>query len=279
MERVAIVGVGLIGGSFALALKRAGFTGRIVGVSSPRTLGRALELGVIDEAAPLEEAVPAADLVYLAQPVLGILETLPQLAPLLGPRTFITDAGSTKAAIVETAQAHLPPGRFLGGHPMAGKEKSGVEEAEGDLFEGRVWAFTPVEPSEFESVPARELTGWVERIGSRVVTYSPADHDRIVALTSHLPQLASTALAAALERAFGNPAELELAGPGLAGMTRLALSPYEMWEGILKTNGAPIGQALDALLAELERLRRDIGGDPVRDSFERARDLAGRLKR
>ncbi|HSV13378.1 MAG TPA: prephenate dehydrogenase/arogenate dehydrogenase family protein, partial [Tepidisphaeraceae bacterium] len=139
MNTVAIAGVGLIGGSFALALRKAGFQGTIIGVSSPATVQKALSLGVIDEAMPLAEAVSAADLVYLAQPISQILETL----DVLDTDALVTDAGSTKAVICDRARRLK---RFVGGHPMAGKESRGVEHADADLFRGRPYVLTMHEP-------------------------------------------------------------------------------------------------------------------------------------
>ena len=137
MQTVAIFGVGLIGGSFALALRRAGFKGEILGVSSGSTISEALRLGVIDRGVPLEEAALASDLVYLAQPIRQIIETLSLLSGRLKPGALVTDAGSTKVEIVKQGKRLLGPGQFLGGHPMAGKEVRGVAAAEAGLFQGR----------------------------------------------------------------------------------------------------------------------------------------------
>src|ERR1051325_674432 len=136
---VSIVGVGLIGGSFALALRKAGYRGRIIGVSSARTIERALQLGVIDEAMPLDEAAAKSDVLYLAQPIGQILDTLDRLSAISLGDTLVTDAGSTKRAIMARAR-HIP--RFVGGHPMAGKESRGVEVADADLFQRRPHALT-----------------------------------------------------------------------------------------------------------------------------------------
>ena len=144
MRTIAIFGVGLIGGSFALALRKAGFTGRILGVSSPDTIRRALELNVIDAGVPAEEGARAADLIYLSQPILRIIESLPELSQWVQPGSLVTDAGSTKSMIVEQAAALFAPGQFLGGHPMAGRERRGVDAAEADLFRGRPYVLTPV---------------------------------------------------------------------------------------------------------------------------------------
>ena len=148
MKTVVIAGVGLIGGSFALALRKAGFTGRILGVSSPETIRKAVALGAIDRGAGLEEAVDSADLIYLAQPISRILEMLPRIGEFARPSALITDAGSTKSQIVDAAAHSIRGRQFLGGHPMAGKEARGVEAAEAGLFEGRTYILTPRDPGE-----------------------------------------------------------------------------------------------------------------------------------
>ncbi len=213
MECVAIFGVGLIGGSFALALRKAGFQGRIIGVSSPRSIGRALELGVIDEGANPPEAARRAQLIFLAQPIERIIETIPALAADIGADAFITDAGSTKARIMAAAEC-LPAGVFVGGHPMSGKEARGVDAADADLFRGRPWALTPRDADDLERAPGREFKAWLEKIGAAVVVLDPETHDRLVALTSHLAQALSTALAATLGETFREAAP-PLYGPVL----------------------------------------------------------------
>lgn len=276
METVAIVGVGLIGGSFGLALKKAGFAGRVLGVSSASAVRAALDRGAIDEAATLNDAAARADLIYLAQPIGRILDTLRHLEPLVRPGALVTDAGSTKMEILATAGEHLARCQFLGGHPMAGKEKRGVEEAEADLFAGRTYVLTPEEPEELETPAAREFVEWVERIGARVVVIDAAEHDRVVSFTSHLPQLASTALAATVgECGCGH---LEVAGPGLADTTRLALSSYELWRDILATNTAQIERALAAYIAKLEYVRDNLRTRQLQEEFESAARLAGRVR-
>ncbi|MFB3830032.1 MAG: prephenate dehydrogenase [Bryobacteraceae bacterium] len=276
METVAIVGVGLIGGSFALALRAAGFSGRILGVSSEATLRKALERGVIEEAATLAEAAGRADLLYLAQPIARILDTLRRLEPLVRPGALVTDAGSTKRAIA-AAGALLARAQFLGGHPMAGKEKRGVEEAEAGLFAGRPYVLTPPSPEALRTDAALEFRLWLERIGARVLTLAPEEHDRVVALTSHLAQLASTALATTVAEAV--PDRVDVAGPGLVDSTRLALSPYELWRDILATNSAEIDRALAAYIARLEHLRANLRTREMQREFETAAALAARLRR
>lgn len=279
MQTAAIIGVGLIGGSFALALRKAGFSGKILGVSSERTLGEALELGVIDEGLPLQEAAARADLIYLAQPIGRILDTLPQLDALVHPDALVTDAGSTKGAIVSLARHHIGKCQFLGGHPMAGKEKRGVTEADPDLFRGRTYVLTPTHPSELQTPRARIFQTWIERIGATPVVLDPDQHDRIVSYTSHLAQLASTALAATVAEQLPSPDCLHVAGPGLSDTTRLAPSSYELWRDILATNTQAVEEALTAYIRKLEHFRENLCTPQMQEGFEAGAKLAQRLRR
>lgn len=278
MQTVVIAGVGLIGGSFALALRQGGFEGRILGVSSPQTIREALRLGVIDEGLPLEQAVPQADLVYLAQPIGRILDTLHHLDPLVKPEALVTDAGSTKGQIVATAHRHLRRCAFLGGHPMAGKESRGVAAADAALFRDRTYVLTPAAQQDLESAQAREFWQWIERIGARPVVIGPDEHDRVVSLTSHLPQLASTALAAVVADGIEFDEQLAISGPGLIDSTRLALSAFELWRDILATNADAIEQALGAYIARLEHLRENLRSRQLQEEFTAAATLAQRLR-
>ena len=213
MKTVAIVGTGLIGASFGLALRQAGFDGDHPGVSSPRAIAGAMAAGAIDRGAPLAEAVAQADLVFLSQTIGRILDTIRHLDPLVRPDALVTDAGSTKCEIVDLARQSIARCQFLGGHPMAGKETRGAAAADGGLFRGRTWALTPDEPAELETPAARDFRGWLERIGARIMVLDADEHDRVVALTSHLPQLASTALAATVAERMGASAALADGGP------------------------------------------------------------------
>ncbi len=278
MHTLAVVGVGLIGGSFALAVRKAGFSGRIIGVSSPRTIEAALRRDVIDEALPLEEAAGQSDVVYLSQPILQILDTIRRLGPCIRPGALVTDAGSTKSEIVRTAAEHIGRAAFLGGHPMAGKETRGVMAAEADLFVGRPYVVTPLRDGDLEAPPLQDFLNWVRRIGARPIVMTPERHDRAVALASHLPQLASTALAAALSERPELEDILRTAGPGLMDTTRLALSPYEIWADILATNSDAIDEALRAYLRKLEEIRAGIAGDSARRQFEAAYEFARKLR-
>lgn len=264
---VSVVGVGLIGGSFALALRKAGFNGKIIGVSSPETIRAARERNVIDEALPLREAAGQSDLIYLAQPIEQILETLDQIDPYVWPGSLITDAGSTKAAIVDRASKRIRRGRFVGGHPMAGKESRGVAEADADLFRGRPYVLTSADT---------ELERWLRRMGARIVMFDAAEHDRLVALTSHLPQLLSTALASSIA---GEKDAVQVAGPAAIDLTRLALSPYDIWRDIFATNSEPIDAALATFIERLEELRKGLRKGEMRTEFERACAAAQALRR
>ena len=272
MKTVAIFGVGLIGGSFALALRKAGFTGTILGVSSPATIRRALELRVIDSGATAREAAEAADLVYLAQPILQIIDCMPELGKYVRNDAIVTDAGSTKSAIVQAAAESITRCQFLGGHPMAGRERRGVEAAEEDLFRGRPYVLAPRDAAELETPAAREFAGWVDKIGAVRIVLEAGQHDRIVAYTSHLVQLASTALAATLQER--PEAGANVFGPGLIEHTRLALSSYDLWGDILATNQGPILEALDRYIATLQEFRDDLTPNHMRGEFDRAARFA-----
>jgi len=251
MRCAAIVGTGLIGGSFGLALRKARFQGPIIGVSSDRSIAEALTRGAIDRGASLADACAEADLIFLSQPISGILETLRKLDPLVRTGALVTDAGSTKRAIVEEAARSLRRCAFLGGHPMAGKESRGAAAADADLFRDRPWVLT----SELDHPVARVLRKWIGLFGAREVILDAGEHDALVAWSSHLPQLASTALASVLgEQA---PDASQVAGPGLVDMTRLAMSSYDLWSDILDTNREAVRFALNAYIEKLQALRGD----------------------
>ena len=279
MDTVVIAGVGLIGGSFALALRKAGFAGKILGVSSPTTIEAALNAGVIDAGASLEQACAEADLFYLAQPIRPILKTIDTIADMVRPECLVTDAGSTKSEIVTFATERLTRCQFLGGHPMAGKTSRGVAVADADLFQGRPYVLTPNNKFDLETPAALHLVSWLEKIGAIPIVLSPEEHDRTVALTSHLPQLASSALAATLAAKLDSDNQLRVAGPGLSDTTRLAQSSIEIWEDILATNTTAIGQALDAYIDKLRFFRQNLTNPALRKEFEVAAELARKCRR
>ncbi len=272
MNHVAIVGVGLIGGSFGLAIREAGFRGTITGVSSPSTIQDALDRGAIDRGATLEEALPEADLVYLAQPIGIILHTISSMDRHVRPNALVTDAGSTKEAIVSQARKSLTRCRFLGGHPLAGKEVRGAAAADAGLFRDRPYVLTPHE----EAGPDAEFLELLHGIGARPVILTAVDHDRLVAGSSHVPQLASTALAAMLGDRW--PEARRVAGPGLIDSTRLALSSYELWRDIVATNTVAIEDALSAYIQELEHLRENLRTRELANRFAAGEEFAKRLR-
>jgi prephenate dehydrogenase len=279
MNTIAIIGTGLIGASFGLALRQAGFAGAILGVSSERSVADAVAVGAIDCGLPLAEAIPRADLVFLSQAIGRILDTIRHLDAMLRPGTLVTDAGSTKTEIVDLARQHIRGAQFLGGHPMAGKEQRGASAADGSLFRGRTWVLTPDEPSELETPRARELCDWLHKIGARLVFLDCVKHDGLVALTSHLAQLASTALAGTVGDSISDSGELRVAGPGLVDMTRLALSSYDLWRDILATNSEQIDRALELYIQRLEHVRENLRTRQLQEEFARAAELAARLRR
>jgi prephenate dehydrogenase len=273
MKSVAIVGTGLIGSSFGLALKAAGFNGHISGVSSAAATTAALAAGAIDSAASLEEAIPQADLIYLAQPIGRILDTLHRLDTLVKPTALITDAGSTKQVIVSTARNAIHRCQFLGGHPMAGKEARGPAAAEASLFRDRPYI---VMAGDLETDSARDFLQWLQRIGARVIVLGADEHDRLVAFSSHLPQLASTALGAIIAEV--SPDSSQVAGPGLTDATRLALSSYDLWRDIVSTNTEPITEALTAYIQKLEHIRENLRTRQLQDEFTAAANFSRRLR-
>ncbi len=269
-ETVCVVGVGLIGGSFALAMRKAGFAGQIIGVSSPRTIEAAWERQVIDRGLPLDQAVAQSDVVFLSQPIAQILETLDVVDLHARPGTLITDAGSTKRSIVKRAAQQIRHARFVGGHPMAGKEARGVDAADADLFRGRPWVLTGTQP---DAEPV--LVSWIQKFGARLVTMDAIEHDRLVAMVSHLPQLLSTALASVI---LDTPAAAGVAGPAAVDLTRLALSPYDIWRDIFATNASEIDQALVRYIAKLEELRSCLQQPAMALEFDRAARAAKSLR-
>lgn len=274
MNHVAIVGVGLIGGSFGLALRKAGFEGEIVGVSSQPAIKAGLRSGAISSSATLEQAASRADLIYLAQPVDRILETLETLGPFTPASCLVTDAGSTKSAIVEKAAEHLHSAAFLGGHPLAGKERRGADAADADLFRGRPYVLTPTSS---ESAATRSLRSWLKLMGANLIDMPAQDHDATVAFTSHLPQLLSTALAATLG-GRPNPNFERVFGSGLLDMTRLALSPPDLWMSIVKTNRSHVHSALESLIGVLMEMKDGLQKDTLAAFLSSGAEFASKLR-
>ncbi|MCB1931841.1 MAG: prephenate dehydrogenase/arogenate dehydrogenase family protein [Candidatus Accumulibacter sp.] len=260
--KVVVFGVGLIGGSFALALKAAGQVGEVVGFG--RTLGsltQALELGIVDRAGfNVGQEVSNADLVLIATPVGTTPEVMARIAPCLGPQTVVSDAGSTKEDVVRAARAHFGEQlrQFVPAHPIAGAENSGALAARPDLYQEKRVVLTPL-PESSEASVARVRLAW-EACGGVITELLPAEHDRVFAAVSHLPHLLSFALVHDLARRDNRELLFAYAASGFRDFTRIAASHPEMWRDICLANRT-------ALLEELDRYRAQL--DELRDALQR----------
>jgi prephenate dehydrogenase len=273
IRQITIIGTGLIGGSFALALRKRKFAGRIVGCDRESALAKAKECGAIEQGFyEPADAVRGSQLVVLATPVLGIIDLIGRLGPSLAPTILMTDVGSTKAAIAQQAAnvfGESAKHRFLAGHPMAGKENSGVEFADADLFQGAVWFLTPLAEQNLHDEAFAEFLGWIDQIGARVAALSPEKHDRLCGWVSQVPQMISTALAAALVEEFGEDSPLLAAGGrALREMTRIAASPYSMWRDIAISNKNNLADALLKVEQRLAHIRENLTTKQLAEEFE-----------
>ncbi len=279
-RHVAVLGTGLVGGSFALALRRAFPEILFTGWDRPDVLAQAHQRGAIHHATPdLASACREADLVFVALPVEEAIRRLPEIAAAVSPEALTTDAASTKTALCEAAERLFePPRLFLGGHPIAGRELGGIENADADLFRDVPYVLEgkPDRPAAPDAREARLLAA-IEAIGARPVWLAAAEHDRLFAYLSHLPQLASVALAETVLDGAGDSAA-ELAGRGLADSLRLAGSPYDLWASICRTS-PDLDEALARLIRALERIRAGLSRDDLARNFDRANRLYKSLRR
>jgi prephenate dehydrogenase len=303
IQRVTILGTGLIGGSFALALRKYTTDIRISGWDRAEALREARARQIIDDThhGDLAPALRGADLIYIALPIGATLDLLPDIARLAPGHALITDACSTKVRITESAAEHFSDGPlFLGGHPMAGKEVSGIAHADADLFRGNTYALISdssvvaglqTGSSESESgsesghsqqavSPAPQdprVTAFVkilEKIGARPFWLGAEQHDYAVGLASHLPQLAAVALGSFLyDRLDENGLPITLAGPGLRDSLRLAGSSYATWRDIVLTNKEMLSAALDLFARRLDDLRDKLGSRELEADFDSANEL------
>ena len=276
-SRLVIVGIGLIGGSFGLAARRAGLAREIVGVARRQsTLDKAVEVGACDWAtANLEEAATDADFVLLAPPV-GQMESICQtIAPLVTVDAIITDAGSTKAEIVRTCEPLFETAHFIGGHPMAGSERVGVEAARADLFESARWILTPTPRT--DDYATEYLTGIIKSVGAQVLTMDAACHDEVLAVTSHLPHMTAAALMHVFENVNDENAAKVVAG-GWRDSTRVAAGSSEMWRDIALANRAALLRALDDLSEDLATFRAALENEDGA-AIERWLETAARARR
>jgi len=278
IRQITIIGTGLIGGSLGLALKKHKFLGKIVGCDSAGIMDRARNRAAIDEAiARPVDAVRGSDVVVLASPVGAIIDLIGNLGPVLPSKTLLTDVGSTKTEVLAKAKSVFGKAvgkRFLAGHPMAGKEQSGVDFADPDLFQGAAWFFTPVHGQNIYSGLGGEFLEWIARIGARIGSIDADEHDKLCAWISHVPQMISTALAATLVDEYGDEAPLlEAGGRALREMTRISSSPYSMWRDIAITNKRNIQEALHKLEQRLAHIRENLSTKELAIEFERAHHL------
>ena len=279
IDRISILGTGLLGTSVGLALRAAGFEGSIVGWNrSTEGAQLALARGAVDELTtdPVQAAYEA-DVTVIAVPIHATLDLMERLTLQLGSKHLVTDVGSTKVKITQLGLAHfnqMACAAFLPGHPMAGKERGGAELGDANLFHGAVWLFTDV-PGVVRSFRQTELIKdwrqWVTAMGARTIDLDAARHDELVAWVSHLPQFTATALSSVLAERVGEAPELkDVGGRALREMTRLGASPFSMWRDIAHTNTDAIANALLALEQRLAHLREYLRTPELRDEFEKA---------
>jgi prephenate dehydrogenase len=261
-RRVSIIGVGLIGGSLARALRKAGAVGEIVGIGRDETrLRAALDLGVVDRISTDLSTAADADIVVLAAPVGITASLLKVLKPVLGPSTIVTDVGSTKGSVIAAAESVFGklPGNFVPGHPIAGTEQQGVEASTATLFQNRKVILTPVHETNAEA------TGKVRRMwelaGAQVIEMSAGHHDEVLAATSHLPHLLAYALVDCLAAMEERREIFAYAAGGFRDFTRIASSSPEMWRDIVCANQAALLPVLDGYIRDLEKLRGAIAAE------------------
>jgi prephenate dehydrogenase len=280
-DKVSIVGLGLIGGSWGLALKKYGLAARRIGFGRPSTLARALAAGAVDEGTDdLDQAIRQADLVILAAPVGAILDCIPRLKDSASANALVTDVGSTKRLICQRARESLGDAPlFLGGHPLAGKERVGVENADATLFSKARYVLTPLSEGHLEDPRVKAFVSLVTALGARPHIMDPARHDRALAFLSHLPQLLSSALASLVaEQSLEARLPVELAATGFRDVTRLAESPYSVWRDICLTNLENIQQALEALVGKLEFMKQHLSDLELEREFQQASKLREKLR-
>ena len=278
IRQITIIGTGLIGGSVGLSLKKSGFAGRIVGCDREPVLEQALKKRIVDsiQSDPLE-AMRGSQIILLATPVGAIIELIGRLGPSLPADALLTDIGGTKTEIMSQAAKVFGSSvgqRFLGGHPMAGKEYSGVEMADPELFQDATWFVTLSPGQTLDQGLITEFLGWIAKIGADIQSIDAAEHDRLCGWISHLPQMISTGLAATLVEEFGEDASLlEAGGRALREMTRISASPYGIWRDVVLTNRKNVREALLKLEQQLAHIRENLDTRALEDEFERAHRL------
>jgi prephenate dehydrogenase len=278
---VAVLGTGLIGGSFALAVRQSFPHATVTGWDRPEVLRAAAERGAITQSASsLAEAVAAAHMVYIALPIGITLDLLPEIARHAVAGALVTDAASTKAAICRTAAQHFPSrAEFLGGHPLAGREQSGIEHADAALFCGAKYALISNPGAQTASPEAARFEALLRAIGAEPVWLDADTHDWAVGIVSHLPQLASIALASVVnDETDETGLPLSLAGSGLRDALRLAGSPYSVWRDVCLTNRDNLVRSLERLVQALEHLRGSLASRDLEPQFDAANQVYKSLR-
>lgn len=279
--RAVIVGAGLIGGSLAIAGKRAGLFGVVAGVGrNEKTLEKARHLGIIDEAhTDIEEAVKGADLLFVSTPVESIVDIIMKAAPYLDSTCIITDGGSVKGPIVTGVEEKYGQASFfIGGHPIAGGEKSGPEAADADLFENHYTILTPTKKTDAQVVEKVESM-W-RGVGARIIYMSPEDHDETLAMISHLPHIAAYSLVDALSEADTKGDMKKLIAGGFRDTTRIASSHPSMWRDIFSMNRQKVIESMtlyEKRLAEYRRLIEEGDFDSLEERLTKVRDARNQM--
>jgi prephenate dehydrogenase len=275
-KRIGIVGVGLIGGSLAFAVRRVFPDAAVIGIDRDDVTLVARQLGALTLGSGDLAALDGADLVVLAAPVTQNIAVLARLGEVMRGPALVTDVGSTKRTTIEASRSLPPALSFIGGHPLAGSARGGLEASRVDLFERRPWLLTPDGDTPASAV--ERLANFVRALGATPVLVDPVVHDHVLAYTSHLPQLTASALMHVVGESVGE-AGLRLSGSGLADTTRVAASPAPIWSDICTTNADEVLPALDKLIATLQTLRAQLAqGESIGPLFESAQRWRARLK-